>query len=172
MEFLNLFKSLLFNEEMKNILPLVVSLACFCVVRNFFIIFIDKKRVNNILINALSLTITVLAYFAFIKIVGLARFTYIFDSVPFILYCFSVVLSTIRDLTFVLYLFVSSNFLKVSVFNLLDNCALVIFYDAIKMFIVWFKIKIEFYIKQILFTIQIIIYRHTEIYKLNCSFSC
>ena len=57
---------------MKNILPLVVSLVCFCVVRNFFIIFIDKKRVNNILINALSLTITGLAYFAFIKIVGLA----------------------------------------------------------------------------------------------------
>lgn len=172
MEFLNLFKSLLFNEEMKNILPLAVSIVCFFAVRNFFIIFIDRKRINNILINVVSLTITGLAYFAFIEIVGLARYTYIFDSLPFIFYCFSVVLSTIRDLTFVLYLFVSSNFLKVSVFNLLDNCALVIFYDAIKMFIVWFKIKIQFYIKQILFTIQIIIYRNTEIYKLNCSFSC
>lgn len=172
MEFLNSFKSLLFNEEMKNILPLAVSIVCFFAVRNFFIIFIDRKRVNNILINVLSLTITGLAYFAFIEIVGLARYTYIFDSLPFIFYCFSLVLSCIRDLTFILYLFVSSNFLKVSVFNLLNNCALVIFYDAIKTLIFKFKIKIEFYIKQILFAIQIIIYRHTEIYKLNCSFSC
>lgn len=172
MEFLNLFKSLLFNKEIKNILPLVVSLVCFLVVRNFFIIFIDKKRINDVLINIFSLTITVIAYFVFIEIVGLARYTYIFDSLPFIFYCFSVVLSCLREMTFVLYLFMSSNVLKISVYNLLDNCALVIFYDAIKTFIVKFKIKIEFYIKQFLFAIQIIIYRNIEIYKLNCSFSC
>lgn len=172
MNFLNLFKNLFFNEEIKSILPLVVSVACFLIIRNLFIIFLSNKKFSKVIINLFAIAITGIAYFSFIKILNLARYTYILDALPFVFYCISILLVCLKELVFVLYLFVSSNFLKISIFNYLDNCVIIVFYETIRYLVIRLKFKLELFIKQTVFLIQNLFYKHRDIYKLNCSFSC
>lgn len=172
MSFLNLFKNLFFNEEIKSVLPLIVSIACFFIVRNLFVFFVSRKKIKISLINLFAVAVTVIAYFSFINILQLARYTYIFDSLPFIFYLVGILLICLKELTFGLYLLISSNILKVSFINYYNSCEIFIFYETIKCLVISLRFKIELIANQILFLVQKSFYKHTQIYKLNCSFSC
>lgn len=158
------------NEEIKDFAPLVVSIFCFFIFK-MILARINKKRLSNTLINLLSTTLTFASYILFINFIGLPRFDYIFDVIPYIINALRKLILLINEFALLILILSGSNYFRSSLCLSLKGSALFIYCDIINtLFLI--RIKIRTLINNFVYTYISNIHTAINLYKVNCVLTC
>lgn len=162
---------LFLNNELKDILPFIVFVFCSVFIKNL-ITLISKNKIDRKVNILVSIALTSIIYIVFIKVVGLARYTYILDVIPLALSYTTLLLGALKDISLLIFILVTSNTLKISLYQLGHNCSLAIYYEFIKNLLVEVDTSILSLIKDFKFYLSNLIISNQYKYKVNCNFIC